>query len=216
MSFSDDLPRIVLIPGTGADARMFGRFLEEFPNAIVLEWIVPHSRESMVSYAKRLARKIPDGPFVLCGVSFGGSMALSIARHRPPRAVLLISALCDWGELPALLRILRNAPTVFFRAATALLVGGAKVLTALGVRKLIVRMIADSDRRFVAWALRQCLRARSEMPATVVVERIHGASDRLVRPPRSDRSIEWVPGAGHLMVMTHRCAVTDAIRRVLR
>lgn len=93
-----------LIPGLGADERVFRRLRLPGPSQ-VLSWLKPES-PPLVHYAARLAEAVPaDEPCWLVGVSFGGLLAQEIGRLRPLARIVLISSLSSPRDLPPLLRL---------------------------------------------------------------------------------------------------------------
>ncbi|MGW8258357.1 MAG: alpha/beta hydrolase, partial [Thermoguttaceae bacterium] len=86
-------PKMIFLPGLGADARLFNPQRLAFPDLVVPEWIAPKKAEGLAEFAARMAETInTDGPFVLAGVSLGGMMAYEIARHIRPQALILIAS----------------------------------------------------------------------------------------------------------------------------
>ena len=101
-----ETPPIYLIPGMTADFPVYSRILRSLPNAVVAEYIPPESNETLVSYASRMANRIPANSLV-AGVSFGGIVALEIARAVRPRGCILISSIRQPAELPPWFRVWR-------------------------------------------------------------------------------------------------------------
>jgi len=103
-------PRLILLPGLGADFHLFLPQLKGFEDSIVPAWIEPTGpREPLRLYAARFTEHLRregqlDRPFALVGFSFGGQMAMEIARYllmrrasdeeaiTLPSAILLLSA----------------------------------------------------------------------------------------------------------------------------
>jgi thioesterase domain-containing protein len=103
-----DLP-LILLSGMGADERVFALQQRAFPNLIVPRWISPLEDETLTSFAARLARQIdPGGPCFMGGASFGGFVALEMARHLQAKACFLIGSVRSPAELPRRIRILRT------------------------------------------------------------------------------------------------------------
>ena len=86
-------PVFYLIPGLGADERVF-QFLGLPGITHVLKWLAPQTpTEPLPHYAARLAEAVPPGQACwLVGVSFGGVLALEVARLRPLARVVLVSS----------------------------------------------------------------------------------------------------------------------------
>lgn len=107
---ADEPPRLILLPGLGADFHLFLPQLKAFEHSIVPAWIEPTSdREPLRLYAARFTEHLRreglfDKSFVLVGFSFGGQVAMEIARYllmrrssdghaiTIPRGIVLLSA----------------------------------------------------------------------------------------------------------------------------
>src|SRR6201999_1941012 len=81
------------ISGLGADHRIFSRL--NLPGVSIhhLPWMMPEAGERIDQYASRMKMDIDHGSPVLIGVSFGGMMAIEIAKFIPAATVILISSI---------------------------------------------------------------------------------------------------------------------------
>jgi pimeloyl-ACP methyl ester carboxylesterase len=195
-----------LIPGLGADERVFRRLQLPGPT-VVLPWLPLLSpTETLAHYATRLAVAVPLGqPCWLVGVSFGGLLAQEIGRLRPLARVVLVSSLGSPTELPGLLRLagrlglhrlvpfglvarLPRAAQWFFGARNGM------------EYRLLSEILRDTYPAFARWATGQLLAWRGPgLPGAV---RIHGTRDRLL--PAGQALIDYpVPGAGHFLIVSH-------------
>ncbi|WP_425553184.1 alpha/beta fold hydrolase [Hymenobacter algoricola] len=111
-------PVLYLIPGLGADERVFRDLLPRLRGEThVMPWLTPAPAETLPGYAARVAEGIAPGqPCFVVGVSFGGVVALEIGRLRPHATVVLVSGIPTAGALPPLLRLMR-ASGVYRRGA---------------------------------------------------------------------------------------------------
>ncbi|MCG3179422.1 MAG: hypothetical protein BIFFINMI_01757 [Phycisphaerae bacterium] len=225
-------PTLVLLPGLGADARVFDAMRPLLPTIHTPPWLTPRDNESLADYAARLADTIPavPGPLVLGGSSMGGMLALEIARLRPPAVVVLIASCRRMPTLQpavrAIGRLLDVLPTAAYRlgrAAAPLLVGKFGEIP-LPRRQLYLRMVSSMPPAFLRWGSRAVsgwpgLPDVNRPPATV--RHIHGSADRMIplsaQSPPPDRVI---PGAGHLITLSHpevvAAFVSDAIAAAAR
>ena len=203
-----------LIPGLGADERVFRRLVLPQP-AVVLPWLVPQSAaETLAHYAARLAETVPpEQPCWLVGVSCGGLLAQEIGRLRPLARVVLISSLGSPAELPPLLRLARA--TGLHRLVPFGLLGRLPQLArwffgVCGGReyRLLAAILRDTDPAFARWATAQLLAWRGPgLPGTV---RLHGTRDRLL--PAAGAHIHYpVPGAGHFLIVSHAGRVGEVL-----
>lgn len=203
-----------LIPGLGADERVF-RGLRLPGPATVLHWLPPISpTEPLRHYAARLAEAVPlSQPCWLVGVSFGGLLALEIGRLRPLARVVLISSLADASQLPPMLRLGR-ATGLYRLVPFGLLPRLPRVAQwFFGARngreyRLLARILRDTDPVFARWATCQLLHWDSTgVPRAV---RLHGTHDRLLPPGRSPVDYA-LPGAGHFMIVSHAAQLSRVL-----
>lgn len=128
--------RTLLLPGLGADAGLFDPQRESLGDR--LRVVVPTASDASGGFldaARRIAERLDaDGvtsePYALGGMSFGGSLALEVARlvGRPPERVMLIASNRTSDTIPQRFRLARSlgalaprslAPSVLARAADA-------------------------------------------------------------------------------------------------
>ncbi|TFZ67196.1 alpha/beta hydrolase [Hymenobacter sp. UV11] len=206
-----------LIPGLGADERVFRRLRLSGPSQM-LSWLKPESpTEPLAHYAARLAETVPaDELCWLVGVSFGGLLAQEIGRLRPLARVVLISSLGSPRDLPPLLRL--AGATGLHRLVPF---GLLKWLPRLaqwffGARggteyHLLRQVLRDTDPTFARWATAQLLVWRGPgLPGAV---RLHGTRDRLL-PPGAARIDYPVPGARHFLIVSHAARVSQVLREL--
>jgi len=105
------IPTLIMLPGLGADHRLFIPQLKAIEQTSVPAWIDPvrdpetRQPETITRYATRYAQHLHEhgvleAPYALVGFSFGGQIALEITRHLLttqtdiplPAAIVLISA----------------------------------------------------------------------------------------------------------------------------
>ena len=93
---------ICLIPGLGVDERLF-KYLTLAPEIkqTVIQWIAPLPNEKLGHYASRLLAQVPvTDNLILLGVSFGGILAIELAKLLKPTLVIIISSIKNCHELP--------------------------------------------------------------------------------------------------------------------
>jgi pimeloyl-ACP methyl ester carboxylesterase len=101
--------QIYCISGLGADERVFSKLKLPEVQFLYLKWLIPLKAERIEAYAKRMCGQmslpggdqVPAGPLILMGVSFGGMMAIEMAKHISVAKVILISSVKSRRELPA-------------------------------------------------------------------------------------------------------------------
>lgn len=207
---------IYLLPGLGADERLFQNLDLDGFHATTLKWIDPLQNESIESYAKRLAVKIAGQELVLIGMSFGGIMSIELAKVVPVKKIILISSAVSFDELPRLYRLAGR--TKFYKVMTGgLLKRSHQIFNwVMGARdpvrkELLAQILRDTDEKFLRWAVEKIVTWRnSTVPDNVV--RIHGDNDRVLPFRRAEYRIK---GGSHLMVADRAGEVSAAIKEIL-
>ena len=209
-----ECPPIYFLSGMGADGRLLQPQAVAFPTLKCLPWRVPGKGESVAAYALRMLEALPEGPCILGGISFGGVIAQEMAAIRPPIGIVLISSLSSPAEIA--LPTTKRGGTLFARAGR----GFARLASPFApllpcADGLALQMLADSDSRFLAWAMNALVRWTPPAFPDVPTLRIHGTRDLLIRP-HSWEGIVRIPGGGHLLNLTHRESVNAAIAAFLQ
>jgi pimeloyl-ACP methyl ester carboxylesterase len=206
----DDHARLILLPGLGADERMYAPQRAAFPRLEVLRWLSPNPGESLADYGRRMAETIEaSAPFYLGGSSFGGAVALEMARHLKPRAVFLIASCRTPAAIPRHLRLVARCGGWFARGPVLSL---AHVFASCSTsrfgdltpeqRAMLVAMIRGANPRFLRWGGSALVRWGGAAELKVPIHQIHGEDDRILPWGLSAADVT-VPGAGHLMNVTH-------------
>ncbi len=213
-----ELP-LILLPGMGADRRLFQAQAAAFENLITPDWIPPEPRDTLASYAARLAKAAdPAGPCFVGGASFGGMVALELSRRVDARACFLIGSVRSPHELPARIRALRPLASIMpawgggvpGRLARAALAFGGRLLRPDS--RSVLRQLADADGAFMRWAALALLRWEpSGEPCSVPVFQIHGDRDHVL-PHRLTKPDVLLRGAGHLISVTFPKEVNEFLR----
>ena len=212
---------IILLPGLGADGRMFAAQKERFPRLFTPRWLDPEPGETLPEYAARLAGVLPKRPAVLGGASFGGMVAQELVRHLEPGCVVLIGSAtprCIPRSLRPLGRLSGRLPS---RVFDELLRASPLATRPMGLvgdddsRELFMRMLKDTSPQFVRWAIGAVAGWREMRVDDVPLLRIHGRSDRVLPPP-ADGIHHLVDKGGHLISMTHPDEVNGFLADALR
>src|SRR5262245_17462048 len=149
-----DMP-LILLSGMGADERLFAAQQKAFGDVRLPRWIKPFDGERLSAYAARLAPLVdPGGPCIVGGASFGGIVALELARHLQARACVLISSVRSPQELPWWHRLLTPASFVGpdALALTAGMVAAASGRSLPAQANAGLRRVSRNDAAFLRWA----------------------------------------------------------------
>lgn len=192
---------IYCISGLGADHRVFAKLHIPGCKLNHLAWLKPGSEEPLDRYAMRLTAHIRSKRPLFLGVSFGGIVAVEIAKARPLARVAIVSSLESRHDLRSIYRLCRHLPIaslapILLRFSPQPLRDFLFGISAREESTLLQDMIRETDPIFATWAIRQLLNWRNESAPENVFS-IHGTRDRLLAGVRPD---VWIENGGHLMI----------------
>lgn len=104
--------KIYFLSGLGADESVFKALHLPGVERVYLNWIEPLPKESMEAYAQRMANRIAEPNPIIIGLSFGGMMAMEIAKLITVKQLILVSSAKTAKELPPYFRAFVNAPII--------------------------------------------------------------------------------------------------------
>ncbi|MCJ8167243.1 alpha/beta hydrolase [Pontibacter sp. E15-1] len=211
---------IFLISGLGADKRMF-QYLQ-LPAHLQqhhVEWIAPeHPDEPLHSYALRLKQQITDPNPILLGLSYGGVVAIELAKLLKPEKTIIISSMATSCALPWYYRMLGKTQ-LHRRVPLRLLQSGWPLAPwFFGAhtppeKKLLKEIILDIDEAYLRWSLGRLLnwQQAERLPGLV---QLHGTADRVL-PLCSNPALIRVEGGEHLMVMDRAPEISGILSQIL-
>ncbi|MFT3880833.1 MAG: alpha/beta hydrolase [Gemmatales bacterium] len=209
---------LILLPGLGANARMFREQKKVFPQLIVPDWIPPRPNETMAQYAHRFIDIInPGTPFYLGGASFGGIIAYEMAQHVRPEALFLFASGRSHHHMVGWLKKVRSIAhmTHIIPWNAANLVSEMTLMLAGDVLPFrmyaLLRHLHHKETPFMKWGLHAILRWKpSDYNQTFPIHHLHGERDPFF-PSKKSGACQIIPGAGHLLTKTHHEVVNQFI-----
>lgn len=209
---------IYILSGLGVDQRVFSKIDFEGLHVTYIDWISPLLKESMSDYAKRMSLQILDDKPILIGLSFGGMMAMEIAKIIEVQKIVLLASAKNDRELPFLYRVIgalklnRIIPNAFLKQHN-IIVDYFFGISSREDKLMLKKILLDTDPIFLGWAINQILNWRNrEIPAPVI--HIHGDKDRII-PTSKIKPTYLIENAGHFMTMTHAKEIEMLLKRVI-
>jgi pimeloyl-ACP methyl ester carboxylesterase len=206
------------VPGLGVDERAFGRLDVPGWSIRVLTWLRPERGEPLAAYARRMREQIDEEKPVVLGLSFGGMIALEMARQAPLGQVILLSSIKGHAEMPpwmrlsGRLRLHRAVPLPVMRFFSQFNNG------RLGVRTPEEKAFVNEYRRkadphYLNWAIDAIVRWKNDWQPEGLVH-IHGSGDRIF-PMGRMKPTHIIPNGTHLMVFNQAEVVSRVLGEVL-
>ena len=91
---------LYIFSGLGADERVFQRLDFSGITTTFIKWILPQENETIENYATRLLDQIPTAKPTLIGLSFGGLIAIEVAKQIDIEKIILIASAKTKKEIP--------------------------------------------------------------------------------------------------------------------
>lgn len=210
------MKELFLFSGLGADKRVFD-FLDLNDYTVHhVEWIKPFPKETMGEYAQRLLPQVKSGNPILMGVSFGGMIALEIAKLIQTKKIILISSARSSSAIPSYFKFMAKLRIQKLMPPSAIKKPNEMLYWLFGVstpehRALLASIMADTDEIFFTWAIETIAKWDNQLAAAEIVQ-IHGTKDRILTLQKADYTIK---GGGHLMVVTRANEISAIIKHVL-
>lgn len=210
---------IYFISGLGADWRVFQRLQIEGYRPVHISWDRPRRGESIEAYAQRLLAQVTSENPILVGLSFGGMMAVEMAKLCNPARVVVISSAVTADEIPLYFKVFRWLPlqlVVPFKQLLWAVYGLLHWLFDLDQpddRSLFKEVLVDTDPHFLKWAMHRVVGWRNQVVPDNLVH-IHGGRDRIF-PVGRDSAHLVLPEGGHLMVLNQAPAISQLLMQVL-
>ena len=206
-----------VISGLGADHKVFAKLqLPEKHHHI--QWIEEKNKESLSSYAIRLAEQIKHDNIVLIGLSFGGIMAQEIAKIRKVKHIVLLSSIKSADELAWYFRLAgkmgftRLLPSVIMQSTSAIL----KYMFSLSSDEesaLLEDILKRNKSSHFRWALAN-IAGWDQTVIPCPISHIHGKGDRIFKTKFLKSDFDLVDG-GHFMLYTHADQASIALKNAL-
>lgn len=210
------MKEVYLLSGLGADKRVF-EFLDLSDYHVKhVEWVTPHHSETIKSYAQRLVDQIPSQKPILIGVSFGGIMAIEVAKIREPEKLILISSAKTKKSIPVVYRLvgkfhfIKILPVSLFKKVNPLTYWFFGVQTK-AEKALLKEIISQTDDTFLKWAINQITNWKNDTFIKNTFT-IHGNQDRILPHKNPDYIIEK---GGHLMIINRSNEVNLIIKKLI-
>lgn len=206
---------LYLFSGLGADERVFQRLDLSGFTVVFIKWPVPRDQETMEQYAARLLDQIPTTKPTLIGLSFGGMIAVEVARQIDTEKVILISSAKTKSEIPFYYRLAGKLN--LHKLLPAALLKRSNFITDwfFGVnsafeKQLLKQILADTDPIFLKWAIDKVVKWKNQAQ-TPNLFHIHGTSDKIL-PASFVASDAIVKNGGHLMILNK----AEELKQILR
>lgn len=209
---------LYIFSGLGADERVFQRLDFSGFSTTYIKWIVPQDNETIEHYATRLLDQITTIKPTLIGLSFGGLIAIEIAKQIETEKVVLIASVKTKKEIPLYYRLagqlgLHNLiPTASLKSSTFLtnwfFGTGSKF-----EKQLLKQILMDTNPVFLKWAIEKVVKWGNQKETNNLFH-IHGTTDRIL-PLKYVKCNTTIKDGGHFMTLNKADEINTILRQQL-
>jgi pimeloyl-ACP methyl ester carboxylesterase len=213
-----DMKHCYLFSGLGVDERVFKYMDMQGYHVHFVTWIEPCKNEPVEAYVHRLLVQIATPKPVLIGLSFGGMMAVEVARYIEVEKVILISSAKTKHELPFYYRLAgslnlhRLIPVGLLKQANAF---SYWIFDIKGreQKQLLAAILKDTNPAFINWAINVIVKWKNRVkPARYL--HIHGTADRIL-PAKYIDNYTPIENGGHFMVVDKAGEISRIIEQYI-
>lgn len=214
------MAKIYLIPGLGADTRIYNHIeLDEKNEIIPVDWIEPHPKDTLATYAQRLVYHYDIKPnSVVIGNSLGGMLAIETGKFIPLKKIILISSIRTVDEAPAYFSLFRSLPVYKLIPGRLMVRAGFLMRLAFGKMNeddlwLFKDMLKKTSPVFLKWSMGAVLHW-DNLTIPPNVYQISGDKDA-VFDYRRLKAAEIVKGGTHIMIFEKAKQINKILKRIL-
>lgn len=211
--------KVYFISGLGADEKVFGNLDLPGIEPVHLHWLPPSRNESIESYAKRMAARITEPDPVIVGLSFGGMLAVEIAKQIKVKKLILISSAKGKKELPVYFSLGKLIPIykiipLHVSSFTAPLFFYFSDIKTKEEKKIAKEMVNNSPKDFTRWAMHTIVNWTNEtLPENTT--HIHGTKDWLL-PIWNIKADHRIEGGSHFMIFNKSKEISELLNQLLK
>ena len=208
--------KVYLIPGLGADGRMYESLIHLLPDSEVLEWFVPLPDEGFQDYIDRFSKQIKTKePFALIGNSMGGILAIELTKRIKADKVIIISSVKCRKELPHYIRLgkyislFRNTTGKFYNVVNRAILKLLQLRSEKKFLQLVLDMSKDANAEFISWSIKKVMQWNNNIYPHDIIH-IHGTMDTLFPIIYVENCIR-IKGGTHMMMMERSDEINSII-----
>jgi len=216
----DTQTNIYLLPGQGADERLF-KYLEFSEEYCVhhIEYTIPTYETSLKEYAHTLSQQIDEShPFILIGVSLGGMLATEMTDFMQPEKTIILASAKNTNELPRTFNFQKKVP-LYKLAGKRNVKWGAKVLKPIvepdfrKEKETYKAMLEDKDPEFLLRTIPMIMKWDRTTNNEEIIH-IHGTKDHTI-PFKNVKCDYRIEGGSHMITLTQSAEVNKILRTIL-
>jgi pimeloyl-ACP methyl ester carboxylesterase len=208
-----------ILSGLGADERVF-QGIDFFAHKITfIKWIPPLKKETIENYATRISAQIKSTKPTLIGLSFGGIVAIEIAKQIEIEKIILIASVKSKNEIPFYYRIAGQInlhkifPARLLKSSNFISNWFFSTKSAFD-KQLLKRILHETDPKFLKWAIDKIVKWKNTSSIKNIYH-IHGTYDKILPIQFVSCNLKIKKG-GHLMTLNKVKELNKVLKEQLK
>jgi pimeloyl-ACP methyl ester carboxylesterase len=213
------MSRVFLIPGLGADSRIYKNIRLDRHEIIPVNWIEPALNDTLADYAQKIISQYNiTANSIVVSNSLGGMVAVEIANKVKLDKVIIISSIKSVAEAPGYFSVFRNVPLHKIIPGKLFNSMGFMVKPLFGKMAdedaaLFIDMLKNTSPIFARWAMGAILNWKN----TTIPDNIYhitGNKDALF-PYKRIKGADIVKGGSHIMIFDKADEINKLLNDIL-
>lgn len=208
--------KIYIFSGLGADERVFRYIDFKDHEPVFIKWIIPKEKESIEAYTKRIsAQMTTENPLVI-GLSFGGIIAIELAKQVKIKKLILLSTAKTKEEIPGLYKLIGKLGILKIIPASLLKQPNFIAHYLFGTKskeekKALNDILKETDPVYLKWAIERIFKWKNqEIPVSYI--HIHGTKDRIL--PFHEKAVDVkIQNGGHFMILNKFEEINEVLEK---
>lgn len=213
-----------LLPGLGADSRLLNEQSRFSDGWYTPNWIKPEENEALDSYCKRWVESLNEVPEYITGMSFGGIVALEMAKLYDIKGVVIISGCFSKESITSQFKtqasLLKFAPDSFLKFTIKEVMFPKFIKEeSLSSEQIdwLKEMASEFDPHFFRWATKlsaswQPIGEKRDYSCPIL--QVHGKDDPIIPMVKNDADI--IVEGRHLIQYTHADQINQIIDKFIK
>ena len=213
------IQNIYCISGLGADEKAFERLEVRGCALQHINTLSPIENESLFAYAARMFEQVKEENPIILGISFGGMIAIEMAKQSAIQKLILVSTIKRYTEMPRWMRIagslnLHKLIPIRSNRLTEKADDRRMGIETPEEKEFVDYYRKKADPKYVDWAVHQMLNWKNTWVPPNAYQ-IHGEEDRMF-PIRNIQQPHYVIKNGtHIMVLNKAAEVSACIEEII-
>jgi pimeloyl-ACP methyl ester carboxylesterase len=213
------MSNLYLVPGLGADYRIYKNIDLQGHDVVNLSWIEPEKHDTLSTYAQKLIDAYDILPqSIVIGNSLGGMLAVEIAKRITLNKVILISSIKTTDEAPGSFKLYRYIPLYRLIPGKLITSMGFIVKFAFGKmskddQSLFISMLKNTSPTFAKWAIGAILHWDNQIIPPNIYH-INGDKDSIF-PFKKIKDATIIKSGTHIMIFNRANEINNWLKNIL-